>query len=130
MDRQTISQRAMARPITDSPRNVADRDRLREEWRLLALEWSALQDAADRLDEGRKILLDECTLRLIEAGMPVTKAEKEARTSEQYRGYVRKLHDAKRSAQDARIAMQNADRLYWEAVSVEATTRAELRISR
>lgn len=125
----SIAARASA-GITEIPRNSLDRDRLREEWRLLAMEWSALQDNADRLDEGRKILLDECTIRLMETRMPASRAEKEARTSEQFKNYLRKMHDAKRAANDARIAMQNADRLYWESVSNEATERAERRMSR
>lgn len=125
----SISARATAK-IQEVPRDPHDRDRLREEWRLLALEWSALQDKADRMDEGRKILLDELCLALAVDGTSVSKAEKEARTSEQFRGYLRRMHDAKKAANDARIAMQNADRLYWESVSSEANERVERRMSR
>jgi len=109
-----------------------DRDRLREMWRLAAAEWSAAEDNASRLEEGRKIIIDEMVLNLTEGdgAMAASKAERVARTSEQFKGYLRKMHDARRQANDARIAMQDADRRYWESVSVEANERAERRMSR
>lgn len=125
----TISQRATAniRPV---PRDTNDMNRLREEWRLVAKEWVAAQDRADRLEEKRKIALDELTLALVKEGMPVSKAEKEARTSAQFKDVLRQYHDAKRHANNLRIDMQNADRLYWERNNHEATERAERRMAR
>jgi len=106
-------------------------DKLREDWRLLATAWSAAQDIANRYDEGRKILLDEMTLRLTEGdeGMSVAKAERVARTSPEFKSYVRKMYDAQRVAQDARIAMQAADRVYYEQVGAEALSRTEMRLA-
>lgn len=111
-------------------------DVLREEWRVLACKWSAAQDRANRFDEGRKLLLDEITLRLANgsseggmSGMSVSRAEKEARTSQQFRDYLRSMYDAQREAQDLRIEMQHADRVYYEQVGAEALGRAELRLT-
>lgn len=106
-------------------------DVLREEWRVLAYAWSKAQDRANRFDEGRKLLLDEITLRLREQepGLSLSLAEKQARTSQQFRDYLRSMYDAQREAQDARIAMQDADRTYYEQVGQEAQDRAEMRMT-
>lgn len=125
----TLSERATA-TITQIPRDPSDLGRLREEWRLIAKEWTAAQARADEFEEGRKILLSELELALIKEGMPVSKAEREARTSEQFRTYVRKSHDAKREANDLRIDAKNAELAYWERNNAEATERAERRMSR
>jgi len=118
---------ALVKQMPAEPRN---RDYLREQWRVAALEFNAADDNASRLEEGRKLLLDDMTLRLMEGGESATKAEKIARTSEQFRTYLRKMHDARREANDLKIRAENANRLYWESVSVEATERAERRMSR
>ena len=106
-------------------------DVLREEWRELAYKWSAANDRANRYDEGRKLLLDEITLRLreLEPGLSLSLAEKQARTSKQFKDYLHSMYDAQRKAQDARIAMQDADRLYYEQVGAEAQERAEMRMT-
>lgn len=124
----TISERATAsiKPI-DYPRDGMDRDRLREEWRLSAMAWAHAKDTSERLDEGRKMLLDRMTLELRAGGMPEAKARMTARTSDQFKGFLERMHQAKRAASDAWIAMQNADRIYWAHVGQEATDRAERR---
>jgi hypothetical protein len=111
-------------------RDPYDRDRLREEWRLAALAWAAAEDEAARLDEGRKVLLDRMTLELQQEVRSVERARMIARTSDEFGGYLARLHTAKRRANDCRIAMQNADRLYWAHVGTEANERVERRMSR
>lgn len=123
----TISARASAGVAQTN----LDRDRLREQWRLAALEWSRAEDNASRLEEGRKLLLDDMTLRLVEGGeKSMALAEKKARVSEQFRGYLRKMHDARRIANDLKIEASAADRIYWDHNNREATERAERRMSR
>jgi hypothetical protein len=121
---------ARAPEPAEYPRDPYDRDRLREEWRLAALAWAAAQDEADRLDEGRKVLLDRMALDLQAECRSVERARMMARTSGQFTTYLDRLHKAKRAANDARIAMQNADRLYWAHVGTEANERVERRMSR
>jgi len=116
--------------VSDTRRNAHDLDRLREEWRLKAREWAAAEDNASRLEEGRKMLMSGMRLELISAGMTIAKAEDSARTSEQFKGYVRKMHDARRLANDLKIEAENANRLYWEQVNSEANERSEKRMSR
>lgn len=116
--------------ITDIPRDVRDRDRLREEWRIAAKSAVDAEDIASRLEEGRKIVLDEITLSFVEKGESVSKAERMARTSERFKKYVRDMHAARKAANDLKIEAQNADRLYWSNVGHEANERAERRMSR
>lgn len=114
------------RPYDPSP---LDRDALREQWRLAALEWSRIEDAASRLEEGRQIVLAEEVLALVEAGEPITRAEKIARTSERWKSYVRTMHDARKAANDARIERDNRDRIYWAHAAQEANARAEMKLT-
>jgi hypothetical protein len=123
------SQRALA-ALAEYPREPYDRDRLREEWRLASLAWAAAEDQASRLDEGRKVLLDRLTLEIAAEVKSVDRARMIARTSEQYLEWIADMHTAKRKANDARIAMTNADRLYWAHVGSEANERVERRMSR
>jgi len=122
------AQRAIA--AAEYPRDPTDRDRLREEWRLLSLDAARKKDAACRLEEGRKILLSVMVTRLVEGGLPVSKAENEARASAQFQDHVQAMHEARLAADEAWIAAENADRIYWANVSEEANARTERRLSR
>lgn len=111
------------------------RDELRERWRLKAVEAAQADDKAARAKEGKAIFLDQLIETLIEqaetSGDKLTqaKAERMARTSDQYKSYLRKMHDARYAADLLRIEAQDADRRYWEGVSSEATYRAEMRLT-
>jgi hypothetical protein len=106
-----------------------DRDHLREKWRLLALEWVSADDKASRAEEGRSIFLNELINSLIEGGQKKTDAERFARTSDAWKGYVRKMHELRRLANISRIEERNADRMYWEQVSHEANSRVERKMA-
>lgn len=120
---------ALVRPMQ---RDRTDRDILREEWRLKAKEAAKADALASELKEGKSILLDEMIIRLREGepGLSDTRAERIARTSQQFKEYVRKMHNAHREAQDLRIECENLNRIYWEAVSADADERAEKRMTR
>lgn len=109
---------------------MIERDRLREEWRLSALEYVRLEDVASRLEEGRSTLLARLTMRYVEAGYPVTKAKDMARIDGEYEEYVVAMHDARKAANEARIERDNRDRVYWTHATAEANQRAEMRLSR
>ncbi len=116
--------------MSDFQPDKGNRDHLREQWRLLALQWSELEDAASRLEEGRSIVISEEVLKLTEGGMSYAQAERKARVSDRFKKYVHAMHDARKAANDAKIEMQNADRLYWHHATDEANQRAEMRLSR
>jgi len=125
----TISQRAIAASQDRHPDPTDRNDRL-EIWRIAAELHSEKRDRARRLEEGRKILLAVMTKRLVATGMPVTKAETEARASDEFQNYVEDMHVAAREADDAWIEAQYQDRLYWASVSHQADVRTEKRLTR
>lgn len=125
----SISERASAL-VQQVKRDPGDLDRLREEWRLKAETYSAAKDRAKRMEEGRKLLLDEMALRLKIGGMAMDRARMEARTSKEFRAYLEEMHVAAREAQDAWIAQEVADRVYWELKGRNADDRAEKRMTR
>ena len=119
--------------LTPQPMAIdqTDRDHARELWRVKAMEWSGAEDRASRLEEGRKLLMDQAVLNMV-AGDPklsMARAEKEARTSEEFKIYLRKMHDARRVANDLKIDTENLNRLYWEIVGQAANARAEMRMT-
>jgi hypothetical protein len=132
----SISQRAVAassRPLVqDIPHDAQDRDRLREEWRLAALKWVELDDNAQRLKDGKSIFFDELVATLLEHNKELrqTQAERMANTSDAYKQYLRKMHDARKAAAVQRIESEDADRRYWAHVNHEANERTERRMTR
>jgi hypothetical protein len=84
-------------------------------------------DAASRLEEGRKILLDELINNLLQQNAKLTQsaAERLARTSAAFKAHVKAMHDARTQANLKKVEMLNLDRIYWQGVSQEATARSE-----
>ena len=127
----SIAERASAsiRPMTVDANN---RDHAREQWRLKAKEWSAAEDNASRLEEGRKLLLAKMIENLTAGDnkLSAVRAERMARISEEFGRYLRKMHDARRAANDLAIDKVDLDRRYWEVIGNEATERTERRMSR
>ncbi len=87
-------------------------------------------DAAARMEEGRKILLAELIDTLLEqsTGLTSAKAERLAKTSVAYREATEQMHTTRHAANKLRVEMQDKDRIYWQLVSAEATSRAERRM--
>ena len=94
------------------------------------MEWAKFEDAASRMEEGRKVVLDQLTLELVEKGESVSKAERIARTSAKFKNYLRSMHESRKIANELKIEMENKNRAYWEQVSIEAQNRAEMKMSR
>jgi hypothetical protein len=124
----TTSARAIA--ASNTPRDPNDRDRLREEWRLAAHKAAAAKDNANRLKDGKKVLFTEMKLRLMEDGLKTAAAEDAVQVSAQYKGYLRKMHDAMREANDLEIESDHADRMYWDLINRGADARAEMKMTK
>ena len=111
------------------------RDELRERWRLATIAAIEAEDRAARAKEGKAVLFDTLVDTLIEQAeekgerLSQSKAERIARTSDQFKSYLRKMHDLRRAAELLRLDAQDKDRRYWEGVSSEATYRAEMRMT-
>lgn len=127
---QTTSQRAIV-GVRSIPRDGSDRDRLREEWRLLALEAVDAKDKADRAREGKSIFLDQLIGTLLEQNPQMKKsdAERLANTSAALKSYLGKMHEMRRIAAVAEIEAENANRIYWDNNSREADARVERRMA-
>lgn len=112
------------------------RKHLSELVRIAERTWAAEEDNASRLEEGRSILMAEMKLNLLDAAIQnqsrpsQSKAEDMARSSDQFKGYVKKMHDARRAANDARAEWRALERDYWASVSTEASERQQMRMSR
>lgn len=122
----------MTASVKALPVDRRNRDHLREQWRLKALDCSAAEDNARRLEEGKKLVMADAVSRLKAQNDKLSEAaaERIVRTSEQYKGYLRKMHDARRAADDLKIMAEDANRVYWEQVGQEADERTERRMSR
>lgn len=99
-----------------------------EVWRLKAEEWVDLDAAANLLEDGKSVVLSQMIIALVDDGMPVSKAERAARACQQYRDYLKKKNAAKKRANHARVAMDYAKEILWEAKGKEANARSERRM--
>lgn len=122
----------MTASVKTLPVDNRNRDHVREQWRLASLEWSAAEDLASRLESGKKLFLADAISRLkvTSETMSEAKAERIAVTSQHYKDYLRKMHDARRQANDLKIMAEDANRSYWELVNSDANERVERRMSR
>ena len=114
--------------------NMSERDirqHLSEQVRLAEMAWIAADDNAGRLEEGKAIIRDEMVNNLLAEGIEksAAAAERSARTSTQFKGYIRKMHDARRLANEAKATSRALDRDYWIAASQEASERAQMRMA-
>lgn len=117
--------------VSDMPPHEIRRH-LSEQVRLAHRKYNALDDNASRLEEGRKIVMADLKNDLIEAGhaKSLARAEDLVLISEKYRDYLRRMHDARREANDAKADWAAIERDYWNAVSDDASERQQMRMSR
>lgn len=107
------------------------RQHLSEMVRVAECEWANCESRAAELEEGRSIVMAEMKLNLVKNGLAksMSAAEDTARTSEQWKKYLRSMHDARHKANLARADWRALDRDYWNAVSGEASERAQMRMA-
>lgn len=110
--------------------DLTDRDQIREAWRSKAQRLVRLESRARQFEEGRKVLLSRLTLDEIAKGTASTKADKVARTSEEFAKYLRLMFDAREEADALKVEVENLNRLYYEHAAREANERAERRMVR
>ena len=104
-----------------------DREILREQWRVAESNADTADDEHQRAKEGKTIFLDEIINELMAAdhNLKHVIAERIARTSEAYKAEVERVHDLRRETAKLKLIAKDLDRQYWEAVSHDATDRAE-----
>ena len=108
------------------------RNHLSEMVRVAERTWAAENDNASRLEEGRSIILSDLKIDLVSSGTckSYSQAEDYARSSVKFKDYVKKMHDARRAANDARAEWRKLERDYFGAVSDEKGEQQQMRMSR
>lgn len=121
---------AQSRIVADmSPQE--QRQHLSEQVRVAERTWADCEDRAARFEEGRSIVMAEMKLALVQnkIAKSMAAAEDVVRTSDEWRSYVKKMHEARHAANLARADWRALDRDYWCAVSGEASERAQMRMA-
>lgn len=108
------------------------RKHLSELVRIAELEWNAADDNASRLEEGRSIIMADMKLELVSSGTAksLNQADDYVRSSQKWKDYVRKMHDARRVANDLRTEWRKLERDYFGANSDEKREQNQMRMSR
>jgi hypothetical protein len=121
---------AHQRIVTDMPAHE-QRLHLSEQVRVAERNWADCEDRAARFEEGRSIVMAEMKLALVEnkIAKSMAAAEDVVRTSEEWKSYVKKMHEARHAANLARADWRALDRDYWCSVSSEASERAQMRMA-
>lgn len=99
-----------------------------EQYRLAAEDRVAKDAAASLLEETRSAVFSQRVMRLVAEGVPVSRAEHQARASLDNIDYVEKMVDARRVANLAKVKEKVLEMRYWEQQGANATRRAEMRM--
>lgn len=100
-----------------------------EEFRVAAKEWVQISSAADLLEECKSATLSEMMQKYVSAGdTSVSKAEMLAKSSEEWKTYVRGMVAARKDANMAKVKVDWIKMRHSEQMSSEANNRAEMKI--
>ena len=94
-----------------------------EQFRLAALEWADLDNAARMLDEGKTTYLAQQKALL--GDIPDSHAEKQVKASPQWADYIKNMVRTKTQANKARVQVDYLKMKFQEWQSAEANARAE-----
>lgn len=121
---------AHSKVIADMPPHE-QRQHLSEQVRVAERTWADCEDRASRFEEGRSIVMAEMKLALVDKKLAksMAAADDMVRTSDEWKSYVKKMHEARHNANLARADWRALDRDYWSAVSGEASERAQMRMA-
>lgn len=97
-----------------------------EQFRLAAKEWSALESAASLLEETKTAVLSQKMMQ--QGDMPVNKAERNVKASEEWRDYIERMVKAREAANLAKVKLEFIRMKYWEEAGEAASRRAEMKL--
>lgn len=108
------------------------RQHLSEMVRVAECAWIEKQAKAGEMEDSKPILLAQMVMNLRKEGAARSDAEAEriARTSEEFKKFLREFHNIKKQANLLKAGWRHIDREYWSSVSHEASERAQMRMSR
>ena len=99
---------------------------LSEQYRLKALEWADLDNAARMLDEGKTTFLAQRKAAM--GDVPDSHAEKAVKASPEWSDYIKKMVRAKTLANKAKIELEYIRMRFSEWQSAEANQRIERKL--
>lgn len=97
-----------------------------EQYRLAAIEWADLDNAARMLEEGKTTVLAQWKAEL--GDIPDSKAEKEIKSQERWADYIKKMVRAKTAANKAKIQLEYLRMRFSEWQSEAANMRVERKL--
>lgn len=98
-----------------------------EQYRLAAKDWVEKDGAARMLEETKTAVLAQRKKAL--GDIPDSHAEKEVKASEEWADFIKALVDARTAANLSRVRMEYCRMKFSEWVSLDATRRAEMKLS-
>lgn len=97
-----------------------------EQFRIAALEWADLDNAARMLDEGKTTYLAQQKALL--GDIPDSHAEKQVKASQPWADYIKNMVRTKTLANKARVEVDYLKMKFQEWQSAEANARSERRL--
>ena len=97
-----------------------------EQYRLAARDWVEMDAAARMLEEGKTTYLAQQMARL--GDIPVSKAEREVKSSPEWADYIKKMVNAKTAANRQRVELDFLKMRHMERTSEEANARSERKL--
>lgn len=97
-----------------------------EDFRLAAEQWVDLEYAASLLEETKSSVMAQRQAAL--GDIPVNRAEQIVKASPEWKAYVEGIVGARREANKAKVIMEFKKLRYYEAQSMSANARAEMRL--
>ena len=98
-----------------------------EQWFAAAQRWTALQAAADMLEEGKSAFLSQRMAAL--GDMAVSKAELHVKSSAEWADYIKKMVKAREQSNLAKIEAEFLKMRFNEWNSMDANRRQEMRMT-
>lgn len=97
-----------------------------EQYRLAARDWVDMDAAARMLEEGKTTYLAQQKAKL--GDMPDSKAERIVKSSPEWADYIKKMVNAKTSANRQRVELDFFKMVHMERTSQEANARSERKL--
>lgn len=97
-----------------------------EQYRLTARDWVEMDAAARMLEEGKTTYLAQRMAAL--GDIPVSKAEREVKSSPEWADYIKKMVNAKTAANRQRVELDFLKMRHMERTSEEANARSERKL--
>ena len=109
---------------------MSDNEPISEQFRVVAKEWVAADEAASLMEETKSAVVSEMITKIIgyNIGMPFNKAELAAKSSAEYKEFITTMVSLRSKANLLKVKLEYLRMRFSEQQSHEATARAERRL--